>query len=42
MKHTMEDNLNSFRLIEFTEYAVLFAVALVSAIGLLQLVGLMR
>ncbi len=42
MKHAMENNLSSLRLIEFTEYAVVFGVALVFAFGLLRLVGLVR
>ncbi len=42
MKHSMESNVSSLRLVEFTEYAVVFGVALVFALGLLRLMGLMR
>jgi len=42
MKHALENHLSSLRLIEFTEYAIILGVALVFAIGMMRLVGLVR
>ena len=42
MKQAMENHVSSLRLVEFTEYAVVFGVALVFALGMLRMVGLMR
>ena len=42
MEHVMENNLESLRLVEFMEYAVVFGVALVFALGLLRLAGVVR
>jgi hypothetical protein len=42
MKHALENHLSSLRLIEVTEYAVVFGVALVFVIGMMRLVGLVR
>ena len=42
MKSTLENGANSLRRIQLAEYAVTIAVALVSALGLLRFVGLLR
>jgi len=42
MKNTLENNANSLRLIQLAEYTVTIAVTLVSGLGLLRFVGLLR
>jgi len=42
MKNTLENNANSLRLVQFAEYAVTIAITLVSSLGLLRFMGLLR
>jgi len=42
MKSSLESSANSLRLVQFAEYAVTIAVTVVSGLGFLRFVGLLR